>query len=283
MNIVDKTNRRLAIELTYDCNYRCPWCDEANHVGTRRGPMPPTLLEKLMLHIKEHPYKSYGLQGGEPLIYPKHMFEIIDIIRGIQPDAEFVVFTNGALLTDALVGQLNRRNVIGCISLETSGYKDISRLIANAAEPGRVLHNIRNLRNKSFRLIATRKKLKDETLAAELLLLHSLFPADELVVSLDYTDMPNYTPEDIELYAKQLRKLSEAAPDAAMWYVPMQGFSDHCELVRERFVLECGDIVRKCSPKDCEEGGCRLLKSEMQPKVYKKYVNLIADWDAKNG
>lgn len=267
---------QLGIDFTYDCNYRCPWCNEIEHLGMMSGPIPPSSFEALINHIKERPYESYSFQGGEPLLYPNQLFEAMDIIRDIQPSARLEMYSNGTQLTKAISEQLNLRNVGVYLSIEASGYKGINNLVKHATEPYRVLGNIRMLNTKYFRIVVTREKLQKQNLAAELLLMHNIFPGCLVATTLDYTDLPSYDLQDIGLYERQVSLLQDKASDLNEWYVPMQGFTKKCWIDKGRFILATGKIRVGCKYNQHKQGGCGTLRTQMRPEVYKRYVKAVS-------
>lgn len=95
--------RRLTLELTNACNYRCSMCPSRLNAGEPRGMMDPTLFRRLADEAAEHPPLALvPFFRGESLLHP----ELIPLLthaksRGLGP---IQLVTNGRLL-DGRIGQ----------------------------------------------------------------------------------------------------------------------------------------------------------------------------------
>lgn len=269
----------LVIELTYDCDMRCPWCVEARHVGTKKGPLPPEALCRLLGRAFTRPYKTYVFQGGEPLVYSHYMLEICDTISAKQPNACFRIFTNGTHLTYPLVEELNKRNVHATVALEADGYKGVTNFVLNhAKDPENALENIRLLHGKCLRIVATAEKIDSGRLADDILLLHNYISGCAIEVTLDLTNLGKYTLDDMAKLQEQYKKLKNKAPNCAAWLIPMQGFTTHCSNFAEWYILETDTIMEKCSVADRPETGCAAYKGRMKPEVYEAYTKITENF-----
>ena len=265
----------LVIELTYDCDMRCPWCVEARHVGMKEGSLSPVALCRILERAFSRPYKTYVFQGGEPLVYARYMLEIIDTIAKKQPDAYFRVFTNGTHLNPQLVDDLNQRKMQATIALEADGYKGVTNFVLHhAKDPENALENIRQLHDKCLRIVATRDKIAKGTLADDIQLLHNYISGCDIEVALDLTQLGAYTLDDIQALSEQYEKLKNRMSSSARWFIPMQGFKGHCDNFAEWYILETGVIKEKCPLADRPESGCAAFKGRMKPEVYDAYTKV---------
>ena len=93
------------------CNLSCKYCFYLEH---ERGVMSKEVLERLVSSYCELPFsgKSIALQGGEPLLAPSYIFDIISsapIIRSIQTNATLITqdfaerFARGSWLVGASI------------------------------------------------------------------------------------------------------------------------------------------------------------------------------------
>jgi MoaA/NifB/PqqE/SkfB family radical SAM enzyme len=90
-----------SLELTYRCNWRCVFCYNPRH-HDRRGLSGPEWLAVLD-DLRRLGTLYVALTGGEPLAHP----EFLRIARGARERAFALrVLTNGALVTDALAGEV---------------------------------------------------------------------------------------------------------------------------------------------------------------------------------
>ena len=274
-NVCHNPAETLVIELTYDCNMRCPWCVEARHVGTKQGPLSPEAFEKIMKRILERKYKEYVFQGGEPLMYPEHLLEIADIIADKQPGAKFRVFTNATHLTYPLVEELNQRFIQATVSIEPNGYKGINNFILkHALEPENAIRNIRLLHERCVRTVLTAEKIASGTFADDILLLHNFLGDIEIEVAMDLTNLQGYTLADMEALRMQLDKLRSKAPNYSNWLVMLQGFAHRCEQHTDWFILETEEFTEKCAYDKRPASGCAALWERMSPEVYEAYTEI---------
>jgi len=88
--------RRMTFIMTYDCNFRCPYCFEGD-VNVRKAVMTPQLIDAA-LDLSGDSLESVLLFGGEPLL-PKTRPALEYIISKI-PDKSYEIITNGYYLEE---------------------------------------------------------------------------------------------------------------------------------------------------------------------------------------
>lgn len=91
--------RVLKISLGLSCNYECSYCNQrfVPHAGASN----PDDIEPfigLMVDALIEPPERIEFWGGEPLVYWKTFQPLAERLRGLYPDAQFSVITNGSLL-----------------------------------------------------------------------------------------------------------------------------------------------------------------------------------------
>ncbi|MBK7252979.1 MAG: radical SAM protein [Ignavibacteria bacterium] len=102
------------VEITTDCNLRCPGCyrgcDRNDNIALNE---PLEKVKKNILEMKRlRNCQIISLSGGEPLLHP----ELCKIIRFIKDDGMFpFVHTNGVLLTPVLIRELKNEGLAGLI------------------------------------------------------------------------------------------------------------------------------------------------------------------------
>ena len=116
----------MIFSITGQCNYNCLHCS-VNAPEAPLGEFSFERIEELLDEMKDCGLKNIVLIGGEPLVRRDFM-QIVDAIlqRGM-----FVVqiFTNGSLVNDALLDELDKRNISPTFmsSFDGVGYHDIMR------------------------------------------------------------------------------------------------------------------------------------------------------------
>lgn len=139
----------VIFSITGKCNYNCLHCS-VNAPESPLGEFSFERIEELLDEMKDCGLKNIVLIGGEPLVRRDFM-QIVDAVlqRGM-----FVVqiFTNGSLVNDALLDELDKRNISPTfmISFDGVGYHDIMRGVKGAEE--RFYRCVDLLRKRGFRV-----------------------------------------------------------------------------------------------------------------------------------
>lgn len=81
----------IGIFLTFACNMRCSYCINSHGELAKRKPMPGADFIKGINRIKARVDLPVTLGGGEPTCHP----EFYEIVRGIRPDLNIDLLTNG--------------------------------------------------------------------------------------------------------------------------------------------------------------------------------------------
>ena len=109
----------LVFIVTSRCNFFCKHCfRDLNNISD----LPFDIAQKVLLAAKKYNFKSVGLTGGEPLLYPRFR-ELIDFI--VEQGYSFSVVTNGYILKEFIELFEKYRNKINFIafSLESADPK----------------------------------------------------------------------------------------------------------------------------------------------------------------
>ncbi len=108
----------LFISVTDRCNLACQGCWVTPSTPCRE--LDVETLDSLVRQCKAKGSYFFGILGGEPLLH-KGLFDVF----ARHPDAYFLLFTNGTLLTDAIAREMRRLgNVSPLISIE--GNREVS-------------------------------------------------------------------------------------------------------------------------------------------------------------
>lgn len=94
--------------LHYDCNLRCGHCSCESLKDEGRTPLSPTEWGDVARQARRLGAVIFGLQGGEPLLYPN----IEEVVREIDASRNYIsVKTNGTIATEKLYTRLKRMGV----------------------------------------------------------------------------------------------------------------------------------------------------------------------------
>ena len=120
--------KRLMIELTTACDFKCPYCYCVWHELSGIGiPLLDTTSWKRVLEkCAQQGVWDILFTGGEPLMRDD-LFELIDFTREIMPKCSLTVFTNGSHMTEELLQRFKSLGVRLCTSLQgLRTYKDMT-------------------------------------------------------------------------------------------------------------------------------------------------------------
>ena len=107
----------LVISVTSKCNLHCEGCYHQALRGKTDSEMSDERIALLVDEAKELGISFIVLAGGEPLMRPN----ILDLSKK-TPEIMFLMFTNGLLLNDQVLGQMTKnKNIVPLLSLE--GYQ----------------------------------------------------------------------------------------------------------------------------------------------------------------
>ena len=104
----------LFISVTDRCNLSCQGCWVTQAAPPRE--LDLDTLDRIVRESKAQGSFFFGILGGEPLLH-KGLFDLFER----HPDAYFLLFTNGTLVTDAIAGRMRRLgNISPLFSIEGS-------------------------------------------------------------------------------------------------------------------------------------------------------------------
>ena len=126
------------LHITNQCNLRCTYCyvyktpDKMN-VGTAQK-----AVEKIFQAAKKHGFEkiTFKFSGGEALLELRTVLEVVNQARALGKEygleVDFVVLTNGVLLTEEVAKTLKENKLRAMISLDGLGeYHDRTRVFAD--------------------------------------------------------------------------------------------------------------------------------------------------------
>ena len=134
----------LVISVTSQCNLNCEGCYHHALRNSTSAEMSDERIERLFEEAKELGISFIVLAGGEPLMRPK----ILELTKK-YPEIMFLMFTNGLLITDALLSRMSKkRNVVPTLSLE--GYQIDTDGRRGSGVYNSILQSITKLKDKGF-------------------------------------------------------------------------------------------------------------------------------------
>ena len=267
--------KRIILDLTYDCNMKCPWC-VARYVGAEKlaGQISESSYAKVMEHLKQEQYDLYTFHGGEPLLYPELLKRYIKDIKAIKPKAKMMLYTNGTLITQDIAFLLNDNNVHACISLNAEGYKGLMHFIQTAPDAEEIFKTIRQLRSYDIRVVKQRFK----PFAYESLLLHNIFMNCSINTVPDYTTLKDWTQADIDFIRKELTLLKDKAKYFYTWHTLMQGFKHGCDCTDKKHYYLVTEDVREDPEATNTQSGCSFFRRNMPIHLYTQYQDLCEEF-----
>lgn len=108
-------NAPLSVELliTQKCNFNCKHCIFGCDIKKKKEMSKEDILKIIELLSKMKVF-TIGLNGGEPLLKEKELYEIITLIK--EKKMEFIITTNGSLLNKKFIDFIAKMN-IACIRI----------------------------------------------------------------------------------------------------------------------------------------------------------------------
>ncbi len=97
----------VEIEINDACNMACSYCPNSIEARPDRALMSLEQVERIFKELKTMDFKGRISPHfyNEPLIHPK-LDKIVSLAKKILPECEFVIHTNGSLLTIKKINQL---------------------------------------------------------------------------------------------------------------------------------------------------------------------------------
>lgn len=136
------------VEITTDCNMACPGCYRGcDRPDNPAQHFPLEEVKDIIRSMKRiRNCQSIVLSGGEPLLHP-YLGQIVSFIRGLGMDP--IIFTNGELLSEALLGDLKKKGLTGLVirvdSLRVNRRKNESELDGLRQKYADMVHRVGGL------------------------------------------------------------------------------------------------------------------------------------------
>lgn len=115
----------VEIEINSDCNRKCWYCPNHNHVRKERGEMSEQVFMEIMYQLQQQEYSdriTYHFYG-EPLLCSK-LDRYVQITREMLPNAYPILFSNGDFLTQTRLEDLLQSGIKYFIVTQHIGWKN---------------------------------------------------------------------------------------------------------------------------------------------------------------
>ena len=101
--------KRMILEVTKRCNYRCPYCYCIWHERPDLGgdELDTQGWRGIIDQCARGGVRELLFTGGEPLLRPD-LFKLLSYARAQMPEARLEVYTNGSLLTESVLRRFKR-------------------------------------------------------------------------------------------------------------------------------------------------------------------------------
>lgn len=120
-NKIGNIPRSIAIDYNNICNFKCEFCYEQEEKKYNKEHLSYEVIEKMANEADELGIWEIVLQGGELLINPQNL---IQIIRVLKPERfRIILVTNGYYLTFELAEQLASEG-LDCLGVSISGLNE---------------------------------------------------------------------------------------------------------------------------------------------------------------
>ena len=120
-NVLVEPSLRLYVKVTDSCNANCKFC--ANESCTDFGKVDLSQLEFVIRYLKEqNRLHSIGLTGGEPMINPDKLNDILNLIWSIDKNIQVQISTNGLNLRE--IAGFDDPNNLESIHISRHHYDD---------------------------------------------------------------------------------------------------------------------------------------------------------------
>lgn len=98
LNLEEKSQIGIGIDVTQKCQARCPTCFYENVKGSH-AEIPKGLFTTIIDHAVENDFKELYLLGGEPILH-KDIIDLIDYAVAKEKFNPLILVTNGLMLED---------------------------------------------------------------------------------------------------------------------------------------------------------------------------------------
>lgn len=132
------THLGVWLHITNQCNLRCTYCYVNKTQDKMTDNIAKKATEKIFESAKKHGFKkiTFKFAGGEPLLEFKKILSVVNQAKALGQrnniNLDFVIITNGVLLSDKICKIIKENNVRIAVSLDgLEKYHDQTRIFTN--------------------------------------------------------------------------------------------------------------------------------------------------------
>lgn len=267
----------ILISVTDKCNLSCSFCSATEEMEKRSVGLGKVKERLTMAYNNGLEVGMVTWSGGEPLLVPKRLSELMDFVETLWPNATHRLVTNGVYLTQQPLSFLQRFKII---MVAIDGYRKSERPLHSflVAKDYIFFEYIKALEGIiSFRQVVTRKQLLFPDWFEDISLLHQalsklgMYDLKTKITLDSYLTEPLTTPE-VDNFIYGFRALNETAPIGVQVILDRFFDSYHCDC-GDGFVITHSAGQHVPPAVDAEiTVGCALLAASIGSRNYKRIL-----------
>ena len=274
------------IELGSNCNLNCGFCEENETLFRKTGckkwskynnVITTDRWEDILRQLSYLKCKSLSFIGGNPLLQFESLINIINTSKNYG-FTNYTIFTNGTLLSDSILEQLNDKNVTLNIQILSFNPNNISLLGLNDSIVKEIHENLMKLKDKNINVIAQIliNKYNENEIESIINQLSTLYNIKNIKLDYIYNVPENtyYSTKYIsDMYKKQFGKVTiDKFNYLQNWNSCLKG---QIVIRQDGEVLPC-PMIRKSIGNIFDAKLCDLLKRDEYieyTKITRKYIS----------
>lgn len=271
--------RTFNFKFTEQCNMQCPWC-LAQFSRDGRTPVKlwdSTTYDCCINAIRSGEYDRIAIAGGEPLLYPDILKDLVLSIRQYDKTIPVVIFSNGSLLSHELSSFFQTHDVYLTISISPYDYKTIENLIKCSPYED-IIDIIRNTRNVCIRYVYT----GNVPYSKAIMNIRETFNST-IDVSPDYTALDKIDDEYIQQLKNEFKTVENTYPDHKNWLSWTLSATQYCDCAYQATALCADGQWRKIpfySPKIIY--GCSGFFDKVPAPLYNRFIVAVSNHTKTN-
>ncbi len=267
--------RVCIFSVTWDCNLKCSGCYAQTYL--KPGKLKSHDIYSIAKQTNNLGSFIFIIAGGEPLMVP----DIVEIFSKI-PDGLFLIFTNGTLLSDEIIRQLeNSRNVVPIISIE--GETEITDERRGAGVSRQIKAAMEYLKTSQiafgFSATATHKNLKQITSREWLDAIWNAgarfgFIIDYIPFKTDFDPSLLLTKKDMEYKNAEIKKRNLEMMPLLVNFPPEEYDADGCKSAGKGLIhINADGFVEPCP--FCHYASDNILEKPLESILASDFLSAI--------
>jgi len=268
----------LTLKLFSECNMSCSYCIQKTQEKHDYIDLRNTLRD----HFSKYRYKTISIMGGESLLIPKYVIQLVLIIKELTPETSVSVMTNGTCLTSRLVNFFNENGIHIALSINSmnGGEKSLGKATDMASAGPGIVKLIREINSLGIRKVVP---LDEGEFAAEVSLLKQLIEPKYIHVSPDLTTLGEFGAKHLAGFEASLDKLYHWYGGDLDWLVVAGLERDYCDCSQAFIMNPDGTMTTLANVQGNHNvvEGCSLFYNDMGDKNYALYRKILTRYFTK--